>query len=72
MQRFSGASLRTARESAGLSREQVAVAIGRSAASVQLYELGNVVPPGTVLERLSAALRSPVGEWFRDELMAAA
>jgi transcriptional regulator with XRE-family HTH domain len=53
-QRFSGSRLRAAREAAGLSRERVALDIGRSYESVASYELGRVTPPLEVLGTLAA------------------
>ena len=41
MQTFSGSQLRSRREGAGLRREEVAVALGRSASAVVAWELGH-------------------------------
>jgi transcriptional regulator with XRE-family HTH domain len=53
-------NLAEARERAGLSREQVAVAIGRSWATVRAYELGASTPPADVLVALSLLLGASV------------
>jgi transcriptional regulator with XRE-family HTH domain len=45
--------LREARKSAGLTREQVAVGIGKSFSSVVAYETGSVEPPLHVLRELA-------------------
>jgi transcriptional regulator with XRE-family HTH domain len=39
-QEFSGRKLRAAREAAGMSREELAIASGRSAATIADYEIG--------------------------------
>ena len=53
---LSGARLRAARESAGLTREQLAVLVGRSAQSVALWERGTVTPNVRVLAVVAEAL----------------
>ncbi len=45
--------LTQARQSAGVSREQAAVSIGRSWSSLAAYERGAIVPPLPVLDRLA-------------------
>lgn len=45
--------LRAARTAAGLSREHVAIAIGRTDAAVESYERGLNVPPGNILLKLA-------------------
>lgn len=45
----SGRRLREARQSAGLSAEQLAISVGRSAYSIHEYELGRVTPGTAVL-----------------------
>ncbi len=57
---FSGQRLREARTAAGLSPEQVAVSIGRSAYSVHEYERGRVRPSAATLGALAAILGCPV------------
>jgi transcriptional regulator with XRE-family HTH domain len=49
-------ALRAAREHAGLSREQLAIAVGRSASTITLYENGLRSPTRAVLMRLAAVL----------------
>lgn len=46
-------NLKAARERAGLSREQAAVAVGRTWSSLAAYERGVVTPPLNVLDRLA-------------------
>ncbi len=46
-------NLKAAREHAGLSREQAALAIGRTWSSLAAYERGVVTPPLAVLDRLA-------------------
>lgn len=45
--------LKAARLSANLSREAVAIAIGRTQPTVVAYEVGRAVPPLTILEKLA-------------------
>jgi transcriptional regulator with XRE-family HTH domain len=45
--------LRTRREAAGLTREQVAVALAKSARAIEAYERGYNVPPGNALVTLA-------------------
>lgn len=59
---FSPIRIRSAREAAGLTREQVCVAIGRSARTVELWERGLTVPPNTVGPLLARALGCTVAE----------
>ena len=59
---FQGNTLRRRRESADLTREQVAVRTRRSAQSVMAYELGHVCPPLPVIERLAAAVGCSVAD----------
>lgn len=63
---FCGARLRQLREDAGLSRAEVAVAVGRTAESVYLYELGRIVPPTRMLGELAAALGCDPGDFFAE------
>ncbi len=46
-------NLKAARERAGLSREQAALAVGRTWSSMAAYERGVVTPPLAVLDRLA-------------------
>jgi transcriptional regulator with XRE-family HTH domain len=47
------AKLRAAREHAGLRREPVAIAVGKSYHTVAAYESGQAAPPGNVLVTLA-------------------
>ena len=57
-----GDRLRQVRESAGLSREQVAVAVGLTAGAITHYELGNRGPAPDTLARLCGVLGIEVAE----------
>lgn len=59
---FLGDRLLAARTASQLSREQVAVAIGKSWASVRAYELGAATPPLDVLSELASVLGVTVGD----------
>ena len=48
------ARLRAAREHARLSREHVAIELGKSYHTITAYEVGQASPPGNVLIRLAA------------------
>ncbi|MGH3798479.1 MAG: helix-turn-helix transcriptional regulator [Pseudonocardiaceae bacterium] len=61
---FSGPALKAARLAAGLTPEQVAVAIGRSAWSIQSYELGRGLPPVPVLAHLADVLGVGIEDLF--------
>ena len=61
-----GDALRRRREAVGLSREAVAVAIGRSGASIRLYETAKVCPPLAVVHQLSVVLRCSVADLLED------
>jgi transcriptional regulator with XRE-family HTH domain len=64
--------LRAAREQAGLSREFVAISLGRSHRTIVAYESGQACPPGGVLVRLAALYRVPVEALCRDDAPAGA
>lgn len=68
---FSGRRLREARKSAGVSAEQLAISVGRSAYSIHEYELGRVTPGVPVLIGIADALGRPVDD-FLDEIEEAA
>jgi transcriptional regulator with XRE-family HTH domain len=57
-----GSTLREARERQGLTLEHAGVGVGRSAQTIQLYELGKVRPPRSVLVRLAHLLDVPLSE----------
>lgn len=59
------------RRSCRLSRGQLAATIGRSYASVCLYEQGCVVPPEPVLARIAEALGADPNDFFTQESVGA-
>ncbi len=67
MSRFDPSKLIAARTRAGLSREQVAVAVCRSYESISFYERGHVKPPTPVIERLAGLFGIRAGDLFDDE-----
>jgi transcriptional regulator with XRE-family HTH domain len=58
--------VREARDAAGMTREQLAVAIGRSFQTVRAYEWGVVSPPAAMLGRLASVLDVDVSDLFED------
>jgi len=64
---FSGQRLRQERTAAGISIERLALAIDRSAYSVQEYERGRVRPPVNVLSRIASVLGCTVDALLDDE-----
>jgi transcriptional regulator with XRE-family HTH domain len=62
--RLSGAKLRSAREAAGLTREQVAALIHRSEAAVCVYELDYRQPPPVKLVELAHVYGCRVEDFF--------
>jgi transcriptional regulator with XRE-family HTH domain len=54
--RFSGARLRALREAALMTREDVAVAIGRGYMTISAYEADAYAPPGNVRGKLARIL----------------
>jgi len=68
MQRFSGPALRAARERAGVSREQLALDIGRSFNSIINYERGMNGPTVEILSRLADRLDIEPGDLFVEEV----
>lgn len=69
-QRFVGSLLMARRQEAGRSREWVALKVGRSHATIVLYEQGAVIPPGNMVGALAAALDCSVADFY--ELVATA
>ena len=67
MPSFSALRLRKAREAAGLTREQLAVQVGRSYPMLAQYESGVKQPSLEALTRIASALDRPVGYFFDDE-----
>jgi transcriptional regulator with XRE-family HTH domain len=61
---FSPRRVREARAAAGLTREEAAVAIGRSFQTIRSYEEGRISPPAAMLGRLAAALGVGVEDFF--------
>jgi transcriptional regulator with XRE-family HTH domain len=59
--------LRTARERAGLTREQAGTALGRSYPAIQAYERGVIVPPGNVLVAMARLYGVRVEDLCRDD-----
>lgn len=53
---FSGTRLRAAREDAGLSREQLAVAVTRAATTVASWECGRKIPHPDTIFAIARAL----------------
>lgn len=66
--RFDPARLAQLRRKAGLSREQLAIAVGRSYPSIGFYERGLVVPPVRVLTRLAEVLGASVDDFFEERV----
>ena len=58
----SGRRLREARKSAGISAEQLAINVGRSAYSIHEYELGRVTPGTAVLIAIADTLGRPIDD----------
>lgn len=67
---FDGSRLRILRENAGVSRERLAVAIGRSYSAVVQYESGALTPPTRVLAHIADTLGVPVDDLFAGEVVA--
>lgn len=61
---FSPDHLRAARSRAGLTRVVVGVRIGRNAATVKRYELGETLPSAHVLGALAHVLCCRVDDFF--------
>jgi transcriptional regulator with XRE-family HTH domain len=59
--------LRTRREAAGLTREQVATALTKSFKAIEAYERGANVPPGNVLIALAGLYGVRVEDLCRDD-----
>jgi DNA-binding XRE family transcriptional regulator len=66
VQRFSPVRLKQRREASGLTRTELAYAVGRSEQMVFLWEKGKFVPPTEVLVRIAQALGVDVGDLFED------
>lgn len=66
MPTYSPTQLRERRRAAGLSQEQLAVAIGRSYSSVRFYERGVTTPPADVLTALAVAIGCAPTDFFTE------
>jgi transcriptional regulator with XRE-family HTH domain len=66
MTTFAGSRLQQARQSAGVSREELAYRTGRSFQLIYKIELGHANPSIETLTRISDFLGVPVGEFFKD------
>jgi transcriptional regulator with XRE-family HTH domain len=66
------ARLKAARQHAGMSRESVAIEVGRGYLAVRSWELGQAVPPGNVLIHLATLYGTAVEDLCRDEAPAGA
>ncbi|MFJ1536371.1 helix-turn-helix domain-containing protein [Streptomyces mirabilis] len=64
---FSGQLLRETRRAAGVSIEQLAISIGRSAYSIQEYQRGRVTPPIDVIAAMADVLGRPIEALLEDE-----
>lgn len=65
-----GDRLRKAREHAGVTAEEMAVEIGRTARTVRNYELDATPAPLLVVRQYALRCGVPV-EWLRDEMVEA-
>lgn len=63
---FSHQRLRELRQARSISREQLAVSVGRSYPSIHHYESGGTVPSIDVAEKLADALGVSVTDLFED------
>jgi transcriptional regulator with XRE-family HTH domain len=62
-----GCRIQDARQAAGLSREQVAVDVGKSWATIRAYELGTATPPVYVLVDIAQLVGRSIDDLLRDE-----
>lgn len=63
---FKGDALREARETMGISQEELADRVGVSSQTVGRWERGVVAPQGRNLVRLAEATGKPLGFFFDD------
>lgn len=63
---FSASALRTLRKQAGLNRDVLAFAIGRTTGSLANYEQGRTVPDAEIVARIAAYLDCSVDDLFED------
>lgn len=64
MSTFAPGKLADLRRSRGLSREALAVAVGRSFHTVRAYEVGGTTPSGEVIGRLADVLGCAVDDLY--------
>jgi transcriptional regulator with XRE-family HTH domain len=67
--RFSGSKLRATREAAGVSRERLALQIGRGYPTIVAYEQDRAVPPGDVIGKMAGALGCSPATFYDAELV---
>jgi transcriptional regulator with XRE-family HTH domain len=67
---FSPTRLTELRTQAGLSREQLAVLVGRGYQTIRLYERGFAVPPTPIVARFATVLGVGIEEFFEDGVVA--
>lgn len=73
MSRFpSGPRLRQARIAAGLSVEQIAITVGKSAHTIQGYELGRIEPPLHVLSTIADTYGCALGDILTEPMAVSA
>ena len=69
---FSGQRLRETRKAAGVSVEQLALTIGRTAYSIHEYQRGRVTPPTSIMAAIADALDCKVDDLLAEEAADAA
>jgi len=66
MYKFSGERLRKARTAKGLLREHLAIAAGRTAQTIELYESGRVEPKISTAYAMASTLGIDVGDLLEE------
>jgi transcriptional regulator with XRE-family HTH domain len=61
-----GKRIQRAREEAGISQDELAARVGLTQAALSNYELGKRQPGLNKLERISSALKKPLGYFLED------
>lgn len=69
---FSGQRLRETRKAAGVSVEQLALTIGRTAYSIHEYQRGRVTPPTSIIVAIADTLGCKVDDLLGEEAASAA
>ncbi len=69
---FSGQRLRDIRKAAGISTEQLAISIGRSAYSIHEYQRGRVTPPTGIIVAIADTLGCTIDDLLTEEAANAA